>query len=63
MIKLTRLNGRAVVVNAELIRYVEETPDTIITLTGSDKIVVRESLDEVIRRAIEYGRSLRVLPL
>ena len=63
MIKLTRLNGKAVVVNADLIRYVEETPDTIVTLAGRDRIVVRESLDEVVRRAIEYGRSLRVLPL
>ena len=63
MIKLTRLNGRQIVVNAELIRFVEETPDTIVTLAGKDKIVVRESLDDVISRAIEYGRSLRVLPV
>jgi len=63
VIKVTRLNGKALVVNAELIRFVEETPDTLITLRGNEKIMVREKLDEVVRRAIEYGRSLRVVPM
>lgn len=59
MISVTRLNGDRFVLNAELIRTVEESPDTIITLVNGDHIVVRENMDEVIRRAIEYGRSLR----
>ena len=59
MIRVTRLGGRELVVNADLIRFVESTPDTIITLTGGDKLVVLESVDDVIRRCIEYGRACR----
>lgn len=59
MISVTRLNGDRFVLNAELIRTVEENPDTIITLVNGDHIIVREDMDEVIRRSIEYGRSLR----
>ena len=59
MIKLTRLNGKPFVVNAELIRTVEELPDTTIKLINGDHFIVKETMDEVIDRAIEYGRSLR----
>ena len=59
MIRLTRLNERPFVLNAEQIKTVEETPDTMITLLTGDHLVVQESMDEVIRRAIEYGRALR----
>lgn len=59
MITITRLNNKAVVVNAELIKFVEKTPDTMITLTTGDKIMVRESLDEIVQRAIDYGRRVR----
>ena len=61
MIKVTRLNNQPIVVNAELIRTVEANPDTTIKLTNGDHVLVRESLDEVIRLAVEYGRSLRKL--
>jgi flagellar protein FlbD len=64
MIKVSRLNGKEFVVNAELIQYLEETPDTVITLLNHEKVVVKEKLDEVIRRVIEYKRGLRmVVPL
>ncbi len=59
MIQVTRLNGKAIVVNAELIRYVEQTPDTLITLTNGDRLLVKEAMEEVVRRAIEYARSVR----
>ena len=59
MISVTRLNGDRFVLNAELIRTVEENPDTIITLINGDHIVVREKMAEIIRRTIEYGRHLR----
>ena len=61
MIKLTRLNGEEFVLNADLIRFVESRPDTYITLNSADRIIVRESVDEVIERSIAYGRSLRML--
>ncbi len=59
MIRLTRLNGRPFVINAEQIKTIEETPDTLITLLTGDQIVVQEPMDEVVRRAIEYLRQIR----
>ncbi len=59
MIRLTRLNGKQFVLNAELIRTVEERPDTTVTLVNGDTLIVREKMDEVVRRAIEYGRAVR----
>ncbi len=43
MIDVTKLNGKEITVNAELIETVEETPDTVITLTTGKKIIVKES--------------------
>lgn len=59
VISLTRLNGKQFVLNAELIRTVEERPDTTVTLINGDTLVVREDVQEVVRRAIEYGRAIR----
>src|SRR5436305_14425894 len=59
MITLTRLNGQPFVVNAEKIRYVEETPDTIVCCDSGEKMMVKEPLPEVMRRAIEYARIIR----
>ena len=60
MIKVTRLNGKEFVVNADLIQYLEETPDTIVTLVNHEKVVVKEKMDEVIRRVIAYQRGVRI---
>ena len=62
MIKLTRLSGEEFILNAELIRFIETGPDTYITLTTSERFVVRENADEVVRRSIEYSRRIRMLP-
>lgn len=59
MIKVTRLNGKEFVVNAELIQFMEETPDTVITLSTQEKFMVREPIDEIVKRVIEYARSIR----
>ncbi|MBZ4666233.1 flagellar FlbD family protein [Mahella sp.] len=56
MIKLTRLNGKEFVVNDDLIEMMEATPDTVITMTNGSKIVVSESVDEVIKRIIAFRR-------
>lgn len=61
MITVTRLNGKSFVVNAEMIRTVESNPDTTITLMNGDHMIVSESMEEVVHRAIEYGRLLRKL--
>ena len=62
MIKLTRLSGEEFILNADLIRFVEARPDTYITLTTNERFVVREAADEVVRRSIDYARSVRMLP-
>jgi flagellar protein FlbD len=62
MIKVTRLSGDELVVNAETIKFLEETPDTVITLMTNEKILVKEPVDEIIRRVIAYGRSIRAFP-
>jgi len=59
MIQLTRLNGQLFVLNAERIRYVESTPDTLVCCDTGDKLMVKESLQEVMRRAIDYARVIR----
>ncbi len=62
MIKLTRLDGEPFVLNADLIRYVEQRPDTFITLTSGDRIVVGESMDDVIDRAVQYQQQKHFMP-
>jgi len=62
MIRLTRLDGEAFILNADLIKYVEHRPDTFITLTSNDRLVVTETPDEVLERAIDYQRNKRLLP-
>lgn len=54
MIHLTRLNNRPLVVNADLIKFIENAPDTVITLLTGEKLVVRESLEEVLQRVHEF---------
>lgn len=60
MIKVTRLRAHEaeLVINAELIETVEATPDTVVTLTTGHKIIVQESVDEVIRLVVAYKRSI-----
>ena len=62
VIKLTRLTGENFVLNAELIRYVESLPDTFITLTSGERLVVAESMEEVMARALRYQQSKYLLP-
>jgi flagellar protein FlbD len=58
MIELSRLNGHPIVINAELIKFVEQNPDTVITLVTGDKMVVRESAPQVMHRVLTYRRNL-----
>ena len=59
MIVLTRLNEQSVVVNAELIKLIESTPDTLITLINGDHFMVRETVEDVVGKAIDYARQIR----
>ena len=54
MIELTRLNGQKLFVNCDLLKFAEASPDTVLTLLTGDKIVVRESCEEVMARALTF---------
>ncbi|MFC1732795.1 flagellar FlbD family protein [candidate division KSB1 bacterium] len=56
MIEITRINQKKMVINAELIEFIESTPDTIITTTTGKKIIVADETDEVVKKVIEYRR-------
>ncbi len=60
MIQLTRLNNTRLAVNSDLIKYVEEAPDTVITLLNGEKLVVRETTEQVIERVRDFRRSLLI---
>lgn len=62
MIRVTRLNGKPFVVNAELIETIDESPDTIITLVGGKKFIVKEDFDEMIEKVVHYRRLCRFSP-
>jgi len=62
MITLTRLGGERFVLNADLIRYVEERPDTFVTLTSGDRLVVNETMEQVVELAVAYQRSKHLVP-
>jgi len=62
MIKLNRLDGEPFILNAELIRYIESRPDTFVSLTTGERLVVKQSMDEVLALALEYQRSKYLLP-
>ena len=57
MIKVTRLNDTLLVVNADLIEFVETIPDTIISLTTGKKIMVKETMDQIIDRVTNFKRQ------
>jgi flagellar protein FlbD len=58
MIKLTKFNGMRYHLNAEIVKSIEGTPDTVITLLSGEKVLVRENPDEVVRKIIEYKRLI-----
>ena len=62
MIKLTRLDGENFVLNAEMIMYVESRPDTFVTLTNGERVIVSESMDQVIQLVVAYQRSKYLIP-
>jgi flagellar protein FlbD len=58
MIKVTKLNGKEYYINAEIVVTIEETPDTIITTSLGNKIIVKESSKEIVEKIIEYKRTI-----
>jgi flagellar protein FlbD len=62
MIYVTRLNHTSVVLNADLIEYIETTPDTVISLTTGQKLMVRETAEEIVARVVDFRRSIVAPP-
>jgi flagellar protein FlbD len=58
MILLTKINKAPIAVNADLIQYIEETPDTVLTMTNSEKVVVIESMTSIIQKIVHYRRMI-----
>ncbi len=61
MITVNRLNGKPIVINCDLIESIEETPDTIITMTNQRKLMVSESKDEIVEKVIAFRRRINGL--
>lgn len=59
MIEVTRFHDEPAIINAELIEMIEARPDTIITMTTGRKIIVTESVEELVQRVIEYRQAIR----
>ena len=62
MIKLTRLNRSTVAVNPDHIAWIDAAPDTTLCLIGGDKLIVRESVVELVDKVIEFRRLVRLIP-
>jgi flagellar protein FlbD len=61
MIVLKKINNALIAVNSDLIQYIEETPDTVITMTNSDKVVVQEGMNEIIQKVVHFRRHINKL--
>ena len=58
MIHLTRINQQALVLNSDLIEHIQVTPDTVITMTNGQKLVVADSADAVVEKIVAFRRSI-----
>ena len=59
MIKVTRLNGSQLYLNADMICFVEPTPDTVVSLANGEKVVVKESPEQIVEAVVAYQRRVR----
>jgi flagellar protein FlbD len=61
MIKLLKTDGSEIIINADLIEQIKETPDTVITMTNGKKILVEDTADEIIEKVINYRQKIIVV--
>jgi len=57
MIQLTRLNNQPLMVNSDLIKFIEKAPDTVLTLVSGEKVVVLESCEQVLEKVVEFRQD------
>ncbi len=58
MIQVTKLNNSQLHLNSDLIKFIEQSPDTVVTLINGEKILVREKPEEILRQVLKYRRSI-----
>lgn len=58
MIKLTRINGEEILINLNLVEIIERHSDTVITLTTGNKMLVKETLEEIVARVVAFKHSI-----
>lgn len=61
MINVIRLNGKELTINADLIETIEQTPDTIITLTTGKKLIVSETREDIVEKVVAYKRTIHTV--
>lgn len=62
MIQLTRLNNQPIMINSDLIKFVEKAPDTVLTLITGEKVIVLESADAVLAKIVGFRQSILAGP-
>ena len=58
MIPLRRLNNQPIIVNCDLIESIESTPDSVVTLVSGNKLIVRDTLDEIRKKVVDFKREI-----
>lgn len=58
MIRVTRLNSESILLNSDLIEFVESTPDTVLKLTSGQRLLVRESPEEIVARVVQFRKAI-----
>ena len=61
MIRVTKMDGNPMILNAEWIQSVENTPDTVVTLTNGQKIIVRERVEDIVEKYKNYKREIQAI--
>ena len=58
MILLTKLDGNRIILNLDTIKYIEKIPDTLVTFVNGDSVIVKETLENIISKTIEYKNKI-----
>lgn len=58
MIRITKINDKEIIINCELIEVIEANPDTTITMTTGRKIIVKESVEDIVAKAVEFKKEI-----
>jgi flagellar protein FlbD len=63
MIEVERVNGQKMLINPDLVKFIEMTPDTVVTFTDGEKILLRTKANEIVEKIIEYRQQVTLPPV